>query len=462
MKPTLFITGAGGFLGRHVVAKLDFSAYQKVYCLAQKNETISIPEGVTTTVEIITGDLLQVNSYETILKNVDTVFHLAAVTGKANPKVYSQINAYGTMLLLDRCKQAGVKQFLFISSIAVSFKNKQRYFYAFSKEQAEEYVKSSGLKYTILRPTMLMGAGSPVFAGFARLTGLPFIPVFGNGEQELQPVDVVDVAKAILRIESEGRYHGEILEIGGPDTVTIDEFLQKIARARGKSNPRLLHLPIGPIAFILGLLERVIYPLLPITVGQLATFRNNSVAATNTFMRKVNTLLVPLDTMITLSLSPVGAAVPQPVQVELLARECRVFCQYLTRMEPNDYVLQKFTQCHQVVDFTPLDRHDALLLNIARQGRFFTRFTDAYSRFFRSTSVVRKKLAYLMAILEVTPPHFHYYDRADKNTLLVFVMKLGIKGITLAFHLFFSFLFLFPLQVLWGKKGTKKAATQEE
>ncbi len=454
MKPSLFITGAGGFLGRQVLAKLDFSLYQTVYCLAQKIDDVVLPDTLpqSAAVEILTGDLLHVSTYQSVLEKVTTVIHLAAITGKANPKVYFEVNAYGTMLLLDRCKQAGVKQFLFVSSIAVSFKNKQRYYYAHSKEQAEAYVQSSGLNYTILRPTMLLGNGSPVFAGLAKLTGLPLIPVFGRGDSEIQPVDVVDVAKAIIRIESESRYHNEILEIGGPETITMDDFLKKIARARGTENPRLLHLPIGFIASVLSLLERVVYPLLPITVGQLATFRNNSIAEPNTLVRKMNALMINLDNQIAQSLQ-----VEEPADISpVLAGECRVFCRYLTHLTPNAYVLEKYALYHRVMNPAPADFHDALLLKLARRGFFLTRFADAYSRFFRSNSIVRKKLAYLMAILEVTPPYFRYYDNADKNSTLLFIVKLGFKGITLAFHLFFSFLFLFPIQVLCRGQAKQK------
>jgi hypothetical protein len=74
--------------------------------------------------------------------------------------------------------------------------------------------------------------------------------------------------------------------------------------------------------------------------------------------------------------------------------------------------------------------------------------TDTYSRFFRSNSTVRKKLAYLMAILEVSPPYFRFYDSADGTGKLGLLVKIGFKGVGMAFHLLISFIFLFPLQVL--------------
>lgn len=446
MKPSLFITGAGGFAGKQVLAKLDYSRYENVYCFDQSMESIELPDTVLDSphVHIIEGNLLEVSSYEQFLKGVDTVIHLAAVTGKAAPETYTRVNAYGTMLLLDRCKQAGVTNFLFISSIAVSFKNKYRYFYAFSKEKAEEYVKGSGLKYTIIRPTMIMGKGAPVFAGLAQLASLPVIPVFGRGNVDIQPIDVEDVAKAILKVEYESKFSNEIYELGGPETIKLEEFLKRIARTKGKQNPGVLHLPISLFVFFLSIMERVILPLLPITVGQLASFRNDNTAEPNWLIKKSSAFMINLEDMISRSLDSSS----EDRTLGKWDKECSVFTRYLVKQAPNAYVLEKYDLMHRKIDVEAVDFHDKLLLKVASKGFFFTRMADGYSRFFRSNSALRKKLAYLMAILEVTPPYYRFYDQADRGGKLGLFIKTGIKGGTLALHLLFSFIFLFPFQVL--------------
>jgi nucleoside-diphosphate-sugar epimerase len=454
--PSLLITGAGGFLGKHLLAKLDPAKYQTLYCLTHKRENVRLPEPTPANIKVVEGDLLNASSYESCLEQVDTVIHLAALTGKADPEDYFKVNAYGTMLLLDRCKQAGVKNFLFISSIAVSFKNKYRYFYAQSKEEAENYVKNSGLNYTILRPTMIMGKGSGVFEGMARLTGLPLIPVFGKGNVPIQPVHVKDVVKAIEQVEADARFHGEILELGGPEIISIKDFMKKIARSRGKKNPKVFRLPMGITVFCLSILERLVYGFLPFTIGQLASFRNDGSIKSNTLFEKLSPLMKGLDEMIESGLEKDETIeIPGP-----LMRECRVFCRYLAKQKPTNYVLEKYGQCQQKLDFTPVDFHDALLLKLASQRPLFTRSADAYSRFFRPHSTVRKKLAYLFAILEVSPPYFRYFDSTDGTGKLGFLVKAGIKGAGLAFHLFFSALFLLPLQLVCRLTGKKKAAEE--
>jgi len=463
-KPSILITGAAGFVGTQLLAHLDTSKYQTIYCLARKREDIRLPDLTEQEREKITtiqGDLLNSSTYESVLKQVDTVIHLAAVTGKVNPRDYFKVNAYATMLLLDRCKKAGVKHFLFSSSIAAAFKNKYRYFYAQSKEQAENYVKTSGLKFTIIRPTMIMGKGSPVFAGLAQLAGLPIIPVFGKGKTRIQPIHVMDVAAAIQAIENDSRYNDEVLELGGPEVISIDDFLKKIALSRGKKKPRVFHLPIGIIGFFLSILERVVYGLLPLTVGQLASFRNEGTAAENSLFKRLSPGMMGIEKIIKDSLETdeddPSAAAEVPAA---LTRECQTFCRYLSKQKPTAYVIKKYHLCHQELGFKPVDFHDALLLKLAGRSPFFTRMVDAYSRFFRPGSTARGKLAYLFAILEVSTPYFRCYDTADGPGKLGFLVKAGLKGAGLALHLSISVLFLFPLQILAkliGKKPKSEA-----
>ena len=275
MPVSLFVTGVDGYLGRHLLSRLDPARYDKVRALTRREPRAqAAPDGVA----FIHGDLLERSAYSTSLAECDTILHMAAVTGKARPQEYFRVNRGGTKALLDEARRAGVRRFFFISSIAARFQDQSRYYYAQSKRQAEELVARSGIPYAILRPTIIMGPGAPVIDSLAKLAGAPVVPIFGDGRARVQPVSVGDLAACLLSMVEHGGFEREVIEIGGPEALSIEELLLKIRRARYGKPARVLHLPVRPIAAVLGALEKFLFPVLPVTAGQLASFTYDGTA----------------------------------------------------------------------------------------------------------------------------------------------------------------------------------------
>lgn len=296
----LFLTGASGFLGRTLLARLDPASYEKITCLSRS----APPSPVAANVAWLRGSLADTAAYSASLSGVDCVLHLAAATGKLPPKEYFAVNVDGTRRLIEQCQLAGVRNFLFVSSIAAGFPDQSRYPYAQSKVQAEELVRASGLNYAIVRPTLVFGPGSAVLAGLARLAALPVVPVFGNGRTPVQPIAATDVADFLLRIVDNDLFRGETFDLGGPDVVSIEELLGKIHLLLRHANAKSLHIPMGLLLPALTLLEIIAYPLLPITVGQLATFRFSGAARPNALWTERKAHLQSLEKMLAASLAP--------------------------------------------------------------------------------------------------------------------------------------------------------------
>ena len=273
MRESLFITGATGFVGRRFVEKLELGRYRRIVCLG-RTRPAAVPPNVEFIVEFIQGDLSDTAAYSAALAGCEAVVHLAAATGKTRPETYFQVNLEGTRALVGECRRAGVKYLLYISTIAAKFTNQHRYYYAQSKRRAEEIVSRSGLEYTIVRPTIVLGKGSPVLVSLARLANLPVIPVFGNGRALVQPVSVDDLAGCLAAILEDPAFAGSTVEIGGPDILSIEELLVKI-RGAGPGGARVVHLPARLIAGCVGMLEKVLLPVLPFTAGQIASFLND-------------------------------------------------------------------------------------------------------------------------------------------------------------------------------------------
>lgn len=295
----LFLTGASGFLGRSLLSLPGLAKFEKVICLSRSRSAASVPANV----DWLRGSLADSATYSAALTSADCVIHLAAATGKLPPTEYFAVNVEGTRRLVEQCKLAGVRNFVFVSSIAAGFPDQSRYFYAQSKLQAEEIIRQSGLRYAIVRPTTIFGPGSPVLAGLARLAALPVIPVFGRGATPVQPIAVDDLADFILRIVDNDLFRGETFDLGGRDVVSIEELLRKIHLLR-HANAKALHMPMSLLLPALTLLELVAYPLLPITVGQLATFRFDGTARPNALWSERRPQLQSLEKMLAAALAP--------------------------------------------------------------------------------------------------------------------------------------------------------------
>jgi NADH dehydrogenase len=289
MKPNLFITGATGFVGRYLLRTVDPEKYQRIVCLSRR----SLSENHSK-IEWLQGELQDPGSYSAALEGVSVVLHLAAATGKASRAEFQRINVDGTRSLIEACRSQRVPSMLYVSTIAARFPDQQYYYYAQSKAAAEKMVASSGLRYTIVRPTIVFGKYSPVLRGLRGLADAPVIPVFGTGKAAVQPISVEDLVSAFLKILETDRFRGEILELGGPEVLTMEALLLRIRRASKGGGAKVVHLPVKALRTCLAAIEPYLLGAMPLTAGQLASFINDGAAGRNP-SPALHTSLTPLD-----------------------------------------------------------------------------------------------------------------------------------------------------------------------
>jgi uncharacterized protein YbjT (DUF2867 family) len=228
------------------------------------------------------GDLERPEAWTGALTGVDTVLHLAARTGKASKADHERLNRDATAALVDAAARQGVKRFLFVSSIAAGFADQRHYHYARAKAEAEALVTRSGIESLVLRPTMIFGPGSPVLENLRKLALLPIPVMFGPGT-ELQPIQVDDLARAMVASLGFESWPAEPVELGGPETIHQTELFARIRRLAGRPERRPIHLPLGAARAALAALEPFALGILPFTAGQLAAFANPATARSTPF-----------------------------------------------------------------------------------------------------------------------------------------------------------------------------------
>jgi nucleoside-diphosphate-sugar epimerase len=295
---SLFITGARGFIGRRLLARLHPGRYDHIYCLSR--ESMNTGTSPATNLTWLEGSLFNSDRYAHCLNSSVTVVHLAATTGKAPVEEYFSVNRDGTQHLLMRCGEKKVKKFLHVSSIAANYRDKSHYYYAQSKLEAEEIVRKSGLGYAIVRPTIVLGRESSGWKSLARLARLPWVPVFGDGSTRIQPIEVDDLVDAMIAVIEESEFHNESFDLGGPDVLTIEEFLVKVHRLYCHAEPKVVHLPYQPVKGALSLAEGYFSSILPLNAGQLSVFVQDGTIAANRLYAQQRPRMKNIDTVLRL------------------------------------------------------------------------------------------------------------------------------------------------------------------
>jgi UDP-glucose 4-epimerase len=260
----VLVTGATGFCGRPLVARLATAGYA-VRAAVRRPPSSPLPEGVEIAIH---GDLAGSIAWEPLLAGVDAVVHLAGIAhagrGIAADR-YDLVNHRATAALARAAQRASVRHFIFISSIRAQCGSAADHVlteadaprpsdaYGRSKLAAEGAVVAAGIPFTILRPVLIYGPG--LKGNLAMLAWLAALPVplpfagFANRRSLLGLDNLIDAIMFVLETPAT---EGETFVVADPQPVTLAEI---VAALRAGRPPRLFALPprlVATVARLLG------------------------------------------------------------------------------------------------------------------------------------------------------------------------------------------------------------------
>jgi nucleoside-diphosphate-sugar epimerase len=275
--PPLCLTGASGFIGRRLSAQLAAAGAQDVTLLLRDPARVA-HAAYPASWRLVRADLAVDPIPPGAIAAGAVVVHLAAATGAANAAQVQRINVDATDRLLGAAAAARVRHFVFVSSVSAGYPDQRWAEYPQSKAKAERLVAASGVPYTIVRPTMVFGRGSPNQQGLERLATLavPLLP--GQGDVRAQPIHVDDIAKVLSYVAALPTAVQGHITVGGPSVLTMRELFAAIRRARGLSPRAPLTVPLGALRWSLAQLGALAGSLIPVSAGQFVVFANDAVA----------------------------------------------------------------------------------------------------------------------------------------------------------------------------------------
>lgn len=228
----VLVTGAAGFIGKHLVRELVRKGYAVV--AFDKNQEIM-------ETKFVHGDIVSFD-FDELLEDVDVVFHLAGLLGTTElfHRIIEaeKVNVLGTLNLLESMRRNDVDKIVFTSK-----PNLWKYnVYTVTKENCERYLEMYreiyGFKTVITRPFNVYGPGEslrkyrkaiPYFI-VAALRNEP-LEIFGNGKQTMDTIYVDDVVKALIGCAE--KLPKETVEMGTSKPIKVIDLAKKIIKLTG-------------------------------------------------------------------------------------------------------------------------------------------------------------------------------------------------------------------------------------
>ncbi len=237
----ILITGATGFIGRHLVQRLlDEGLPVRILLTEQKAKR---PLPWENPPEVIIGSILNEEDLFRAVSGAHVVIHLENAQWWGRRRNLERMELVGTRNLTTAARSARVGRVITMSHLGASPAS------AFNlirvKGQVEEAVKSSGLAYTILRSGVVFGAQDAFINHIAMMMSMnPFFFLMpGQGEVVLHPIHIDDLVTALVRTLDNIDTVDQVIEIGGAEYVTLRELLATVMRIRGMSR---IVVPIPP------------------------------------------------------------------------------------------------------------------------------------------------------------------------------------------------------------------------
>lgn len=244
----VLVVGASGFMGREVAKQLLSKNYQ-VRALVRTPSKVEDLKQLGA--EIVQGDMIDAESLKRACRGVTRVVataHSLIGNGKYRSEAVDDI---GNHTLIDAAKDAGVQHFIFASVSGAGPEHPIDF--ARTKYAVEEYLKASGMTYTIFRPTFFMEWHAHIFIGKSILeTGKTRF--LGTGTKLRNYIAVRDVAQFVLLALENPGCENRILEIGGPDNLSNYQVAELYGKAVGIT-PRISRVPPGAVRLMSFLLK---------------------------------------------------------------------------------------------------------------------------------------------------------------------------------------------------------------
>jgi uncharacterized protein YbjT (DUF2867 family) len=277
----ILITGGTGFIGKALIRHLTEMSYPVRTLIRPSPRSPALPVGVP--VEVAVSSLSDERGLRAAMVGVDTVFHLASSERQGARSSLMETEIQGTRVVVQAARDAGVERFFFISHLGAD--RASAFPVLKAKAIAEEFIRRSGMDYTIVRSSVAFGPNDGLTTGIARvLAAVPWIfLVPGDGEILLQPIWVEDLVTSLAWSLNEPETRNRTINLGGPEYLSFRQIVELVMQTTQLRRNLVSILPPYLRGFTV-LLESI-FPGFPTTVYWLDYLAANRTTSLDTMPR---------------------------------------------------------------------------------------------------------------------------------------------------------------------------------
>jgi len=251
-------------IGEYLLEKINLNKNYKIMCIIRNISKINFLKKYDN-IEIITGDLNDINSFENkIDKNIDLIIHLAGIQYTLN--------------VIELMIKKRIKKLILISSTNIFSKYKK--ISNFIKNIETEIINKANkfkFNYIIIRPTMIYGNGEDnnIKKLIIFIDKYPLIPIINNGGTLIQPVFYKDIGEVVIKLIERNDLFNKVYNLSGKDIISYKNLIFLISKCLNKKII-LINLPTN-ITIILFKIIKIIFKSFKISLEQILGFIENRV-----------------------------------------------------------------------------------------------------------------------------------------------------------------------------------------
>jgi len=237
------ITGASGFVGRHLTRQLASEGHELVLLARgvdrRDPSAIHLPQA-----HFVQVGLSDPAALAQAFAGCDAVAHCAGINREIGRQTFQRVHIEGTRNLVEAARAAGVKKIALMSFLRARPNCGSPYHE--SKWAAEQIIRNSGLDYTIVKAGMVYGRGDHMLDHLSHsLHTLPFFATVGVKEKPIRPLAVDDLVHILRAALVDGRLTRQTVAVTGAEELSLSEAAHRVAGVIGK---RIVILP-APVWF---------------------------------------------------------------------------------------------------------------------------------------------------------------------------------------------------------------------